>query len=47
MQLQVIVSIGTMLAVRTGESPWMTVVMGVDVGCEVGSPREGLGTEWA
>jgi len=45
MQLQVVTSIGAVFAIRTWESTGTTVVMSADVGGEVGTPRESLGTE--
>jgi len=46
-QLQVIVVIGVVLAIQTGEAMWTAFVVSADVGGEIGSPREGMGTEWA
>jgi len=47
MRLQVIASVGTVFAIGTWESVGTAVVMGMDVGSEVGTPRESVGAERA
>ena len=41
--VQIVVPVGAMLAIRAGEPAGVTIVMGADVGREVGTPGEGTG----
>ena len=45
MQFQIVVSVGAMFTVRTGETSQATIVVGLDMGGKVGVPREGTGAE--
>jgi|SRR6266850_764223 len=45
MRLEVIASVGTMFAVRTGEPAGTTVVVSTDMGSKVGPSRKGAGAE--
>jgi len=37
-RFQVVASVGVMFAVGAVEPPWTTIVVGLDMGSEVGSP---------